>query len=118
MKPFNLEEAMAGNPVQTRDGIEVTQLTFFDDPRLTYSVFAMVGDSLLKFTKSGRFYYGDGISSYDLFMAEEKKTIWINIWKNKVGYIFSTTHLREDRADIEIEEELEHTHLKKITTEL
>lgn len=117
MKPFNLEEAIKGMPVITRDGREVTQLKFFEDVNLNLIV-GVVSRNIWSWNIHGKLDSLRGDSDKDLFMAEEKKTIWINIWKNKVGYIFSTTHLREDRADIEIEEELEHTHLKKITTEL
>lgn len=118
MKPFNLKEALEGKPVVTRNGDVVTQLYLFDcDDDLP--LMGVLNDEIHSFTKDGKWStYSKDQRDTDLFMAEEKKTIWINIWKNKVGYIFSTTHLREDKADIEIEEQLEHTHLKKITTEL
>lgn len=118
MKPFNLKEALEGKPVVTRTGDAVTQLYLFNcDDDLP--LMGVLNNELHSFTKDGKWSVYDADSrNADLFMAEEKKTIWINIWKNKNGFIFSTTHLREDRADIEIENELEHKHRKKITTEI
>jgi hypothetical protein len=116
MKPFNLKEALEGKPVVTRTGDAVTQLYLFDcDDDLP--LMGVLHNEIHSFTKEGKWSTNSHHErDTDLFMAE--KTIWINIWENKNGLIFTTDHLREDRADIEIENELQHKHLKKITTEI
>lgn len=67
MKPFDLEKALSGAPVITRDGREVTQLTKFD---------ITVGIALVGVLNGGvKRWYGDGryVSDrdfcIDLFMA-------------------------------------------------
>ena len=47
---------------------------------------------------------------------KQPKFLWINLWQqlHENGNYISTVHNREDQADLEIEEELVHKHLKKI----
>lgn len=68
MKPFNLEAALAGEPVVTRDGRRVTQLTMFDG--LSDRCLAGVIDGiLLQWDKNGRRYKVDSREAENLFMA-------------------------------------------------
>ena len=115
MKPFNLKEALEGAPVVTRNGNEVTQLYKFDVLDLdAQELYAVIDDSQIEsFYLNGQ-WREKGESGYDLFMAEVEKAQWINIWETKNGYILTTNHNREDQADLEIENELIHKHLKKI----
>ena len=112
MKPFNLKEALAGKPVITLRGVEATQLHLFDIDHI-YPLSAVVEGELIQYTIKGEF-RSDYESGWDLFMAEVEKAQWINIWETKNGYILTTNHNREDQADLEIENELLHKHLKKI----
>lgn len=76
MKPFNLQAALAGAPVQTRDGRPVTQLHLFeaDTP---YPLYGVVGASLLQaWGKSGRWCRAD-TSFSDLFMAPRTMQQWV-----------------------------------------
>lgn len=67
--PFNLEAALAGDPVVTRDGRAVTQLTLYDIPS-TFKVVAVVDGQLESFSINGKSLFGiDVISKNDLFMA-------------------------------------------------
>ena len=115
MKPFNLKEALEGAPVVTRNGNEVTQLYKFDVLDLdAQELYAVIDDRQIEsFYLNGQ-WREKGESGYDLFMAEVEKVQWINIWETRNGYILTTNHNREDQADLEIEEELVHKHLKKI----
>jgi len=77
MKPFNLEAALRGEKVVTRDGREVTQVVKFDGVAPPVSLWGIVGEE-----KSPRSWYLDGIhnaiinpSPLDLFMYEEP-AIW------------------------------------------
>jgi hypothetical protein len=112
MKPFNLKEALSGKPVVTLRGVEATQLHLFDIDHI-YPLSAVVEGELIQYTIKGEF-RSDYESGWDLFMAEEEKVQWVNFWENKYGVIITTSWNREDQADLEIEEELTHKHLKKI----
>ena len=85
MKPFNLEEAKAGKPVCTRDGRPV-RILCFDLKNNTFPIAATIetahSEEVFIFTLDGK--YNTNRDSYlDLFMAVEKKTGWINIYKDK-----------------------------------
>jgi len=120
MKPFNLEEALAGKPVVTKSGIPVTQISEFKvDEDSFYSVAGVIYGALSLWDKSGKYNITkDELHSFDLLMAPEKKSIWVNVWENKQGLIFTTSHNREDQADLHIETDLTHKHIKKIEIEL
>ena len=75
MKPFNLEAALAGHPVQTRDGRTVTQLVKFDavSPR---PLIGVVDGTIYAWPANG--VLEPGITHHDdLIMAPVKKTGWI-----------------------------------------
>lgn len=80
MKPFNLEEALAGKPVITRDGKEVKQLIQFDikDWDCLYGV---IDTDVHSWNINGK-YFLNKETEYDLFMKTEKKSIWINVYNN------------------------------------
>lgn len=70
LKPFNLEAALAGEPVVTRDGQEVSQVTLFDCSG-EFPLIAVVNDGVYSFTKQGRHYNCGQPSSLDLFMKQK-----------------------------------------------
>jgi hypothetical protein len=82
-KPFNLEEALAGKPVVTRDGREVKKITKFDVNQTNpYSVYALLGTQTSNFddvneiigswTESGKYIAGTSEENpLDLFMKVE-----------------------------------------------
>jgi hypothetical protein len=91
MKPFNLQEALAGKPVITRAGKTVTKLVAFDIPDGKYPLVASIygRDSVEVYTLSGEFFttYGKNrASDYDLFMASTKKTGWMNVYREDLGF--------------------------------
>ena len=98
MKPFNVEAALAGAPVITRDGRKVTQITKFEG--IDWPVRAVIeGNTHLScFSLKGS--AGHARCSYsDLFMAHVKKKGWINIYPQNralpntigsVGWIYET----------------------------
>lgn len=78
LKPFNLEQALAGAPVIMRDGSKVGSIvSFANEVNQEYSIVAVVQDCVGKFTKEGIAEWG---IYYDLFMAPTKKEGWINIY--------------------------------------
>ncbi len=85
MIPFDLEKALAGEKVVTKDGREVTQFSSFDLEKNSnmFSFAAVVdGKSLLRFNQ-----YGVSelvIDSSNLFMATKKLSGFVNVYKTHV----------------------------------
>jgi len=98
MKPFDLEAALAGAPVVTRDGIPVTDLHCFDGADEAYKVCALVEGRVVPVHADGR-YLSCGESSFDLFMAPVKRGGWVNIyqWCGK-PYCDFVVHATEEEA--------------------
>lgn len=72
--PFNLEKALTGEPVMTRDGKEVTQLTLFTVDSV-YNLAGVVDGVLLRYTSEGE-YLRNEPHYLDLFM--KAKTHMVN----------------------------------------
>ncbi len=81
MKPFNLEAALAGKPVVTRDGQPVPELHLFTASDCDYPVVALIGDTVETFTKKGEFRRLEPGHRFDLFMASEKREGWVNLFR-------------------------------------
>lgn len=84
MKPFNLEEAKAGKPVQTRDGRPARILAF--DRKGPNPIIGLV--THIDF-EVAYYWFEDGRASadfnlnYDLVMKAEKKEGWINLYNRE-----------------------------------
>lgn len=76
MKPFSLEEALAGAPVCTRDGRPVTKLTNFSVTS-DYSLVGVIEGEFYKWMRDGGCSSSYVESERDLFMAPVKKTGWV-----------------------------------------
>lgn len=90
LKPFNLEQALAGAPVIMRDGSKVGSIvSFANEVNQEYSIVAVVQDCVGKFTKEGIAEWG---IYYDLFMEPTKKEGWIVMCHNnsKKDFIVGT----------------------------
>lgn len=79
MKPFDLERALAGDPVVTRDGREVTQLTHFNVVDTTDPLVGVINGCLKSWKLKGTYFSEDG-SPADLFMKSIRREGWINIY--------------------------------------
>jgi hypothetical protein len=78
-KPFNLEEALAGKPVVTRNGKKVTNLTQLllkGKDTSEYVLAGVVEGHIATFTIDGR-YNNVTYSTLDLVMDSETKEGWI-----------------------------------------
>ena len=90
MKPFDLEKALAGAPVVTRIGEEVTQVVFFN-ASTTFPVRAVIDGTIYSYTTAGAYLSGaynqhvrtilSGGNDLDLFMAPVKKVAYINVYR-------------------------------------
>jgi hypothetical protein len=82
MKLFNLERALAGNPVVTRSGLEIIRVIHVPEAiLLNERVICVTFDGYLLFrTELGERYENDQ-HEYDLFMAPIKKTWYFNFYE-------------------------------------
>lgn len=107
MKPFNLERALAGDPVVTRDGRTVTNVTHFEGANRfclaaiihpSNDPFAKTAPALSTFSKTGS-YYSLHDSVDDLFMASVKKELWTNVYISNIGkYVSGGNYENEAEA--------------------
>lgn len=77
MKPFNLERALAGDPVVTREGCKVCLISVLIPYKKIYGLINNI-DSPFYWNLDGKFCIG-GSNKEDLFMESKKKKLWIAI---------------------------------------
>lgn len=103
--PFDLEKALAGHPVVTRDGQDVTGLHVFDAAINEDALYGVVHGTIYSWdSDNGR--QSTGVDDLDLFLkapAPIKKKGWIGILKRTnrdAEYYAPTTHvfLKEEDA--------------------
>jgi hypothetical protein len=87
-KPFDLERALAGDPVVTRHGKSVTQLKKFDI-RGRCVLLGVFDGQLASWLENGC-YYSSGEWPYDLFMAPKKRTVWVNLYGDGLCYRYDS----------------------------
>lgn len=88
MKPFNLERALAGDPLITRKGFPVTEFNYFKTANITEDkdtdVFGFVAyGRVCTANIEGRIINSRYDHPLDLFMAPIKKTYSVLVFKNK-----------------------------------
>ena len=90
MKKFNLEEALAGKPVLCRNGELVTQLVEFKNTSAIHSLAGLCDNMIKTWTIDGNYFSkGNSYPSYwDLFMAPEIKSCWVNVYENSHGKLW------------------------------
>jgi len=86
MKPFDKEKALAGDPVITRDGSEVLNLTEFPAATGKYTLAGTLHGLIEMWTSTGKF-YKDSTGDGDLFMAPKKVTHTKKIALDTAGHI-------------------------------
>jgi hypothetical protein len=88
MEKFNLERALAGEPVITRDGREVTRLVKFEADREGYPLMGVLDENVRSWTIDGRFATFSENSPKDLFMKPKENAIWVNVYKREDGSLY------------------------------
>ena len=86
MKEFDLQKALAGSRVVTKEGKEVKNLTYLKE--LTEDVFKVVGvvdGELLRWTEEGTSVYED--DAVDLYLETEKCEGWVNVYRDFNGKV-------------------------------
>jgi hypothetical protein len=121
LEKFDLEKALNGAKVVTRDGREVTQLTKFEGLK-DYPLVGIVDSQLHTWTTQGPLSLHLGECGADLFLAVEPKRIWVNVFKGKYGnlYVGGTQYNSPTRAKLMAENSTNMQYIKtiEITDEL
>ena len=94
MIKFDLERALAGDKVITRDGQDATQIHAFKDVE-NYELYGVIGSDVFSWRINGKFYSADE-SHHDLFMAPKKLSGWVNLYKDNRGVIIHRTKYAAD----------------------
>jgi hypothetical protein len=120
MKKFNLERALAGEPVVTRNGKKVTELHLFKNETLIQPLYGTVegDDDVFSWTTFGIYNPGKE-TSWDLFMAGEKKSVWVNVYKNDFidEFDLGMQHTTLERATNNIRDNENYIKTIEITNE-
>ena len=99
LKPFDLEKALAGAPVVTRNGKPVEQLVFMDKAAAgEMRLIGVIGEEVVTFTDKGEFNpVSDKPQSWDLFMAPEKREYCVGVCQRE-GLTYYATGYSEDEV--------------------
>lgn len=99
MKKFDLEKALSGGRVITRNGKEVTGLHLFGVEN-NFPLFGIVDGEIRRWSKEGRIFIDVVETKFDLFMPGEKKTMWVNVYKDGDGSFITgkCLHSKEETA--------------------
>jgi hypothetical protein len=86
LEKFDLEKALNGSKVVTRDGGEVTQLTKFETGHPYCHLYGVVDNRVYQWNVQGKFNPKIlGEHNLDLFLSAEPKRIWVNVFMNIHG---------------------------------
>lgn len=114
-KPFNLEEALAGARVVTRDGNEVTQLHKFDADEDECLIGVSKG-KILSWNTNGIYFNLLLESSQDLFIAVEPQVIYANVFEGKNGLFVAPQHFKDKKTAVINKNNFEGVYSKYIKT--
>jgi len=97
MRPFNLELWKAGEPVITRDGREVEQLTYFESKKGPFKLCGTLNGLLESWTIEGFFRACKSKTDDDLFHPEPE--MWVNVYEGKDRMITSRIYTSKREAE-------------------
>jgi hypothetical protein len=96
MKPFVLEEALAGAKVINGQGNPATDIAYFPSVSSPNKVGTVINGEIRFFTETGNFHDKEPDVIRDLFMAPVMREGWINIYKG--GMIGRCLHKTKQEA--------------------
>lgn len=111
---FNLERALAGDPVVRRDGVKVSEVLRFKGGNVLKPVVSLAENGGFFLHNEDGKLFEDAVDLRDLFMAPKTKTIWVNLYnfpkadelpdvlkgRNRTGPGINTGELRFDAPDM------------------
>jgi hypothetical protein len=115
LEKFDLEKALNGAKVVTRDGREVSQFIKFDTYE-KFSLYGVVNDEILFWDIKGRYYEGAN-PNIDLFIVGEVRRGWVNVYGNGRDIITSGGYITREDAVGNIREDYEYIKTIEITDE-
>lgn len=119
MEKFNLERALAGEPVITRDGKEVTEIHHFKTYSAEHSVYAVVEGILKSFTIEGEYNsYSPSESTNDLFMKPKVIEGWVNVYQKRDVLLVGESWTTKENAEKNIGKNNNYIKTIKITNEV
>ena len=88
-KKFNLEEALNGAKLETREGLKVKYVHLIENINNPHPLVVVLedsdgGDSISNYTVDGRYWSDGGDSKLDLFIVKEPKVYYANVYKSAV----------------------------------
>ena len=95
MKKFDLEKALAGEPVVTRDGRRVSQLTLFNIVNAPMVLYGVIDGNLYSWSREGTAGSTNSSKRHDLFILPIEKTYWMNVYKHGDGVKAGQIELHE-----------------------
>ena len=99
MKPFDLEAAKRGEPIQTRDGTPVKFIAHVPDAQEHQRMVVFFDGAVWVVGESGNFYQNKFASNHDLFMSPRKRTLWVNLYPHdRVAQWYPDKELADRRA--------------------
>lgn len=83
MKPFDLEAAKRGEPIQTRDGREAKFIAHVTEAEAISRVVFLCGRSIYSSCEDGTYYGRAQETAMDPFMApkKNKRGVWVNLYE-------------------------------------
>ena len=117
LEKFDLEKALNGTKVFTRDGLEVTQLTKFDTYQ-KYCLYGVVNDEIICWDIKGR-YCGGTTPNMDLYIEGEVQSVWVNVYRNKYNNVYTgQSYTSKEHALNHIDKSVELIKTIEITDEV
>lgn len=98
LKPFDLEAALAGAKVVTRDGRKASEIVVFRTADTQYPVSTVIHGTIYSHSIDG-LYFGRANSDLDLFIAPKTHYGWLNIYRNDKTQSCGMLHMSREEAD-------------------
>ena len=100
-KKFNLGEALNGAKLETREGLKVKSIHLIENTNNPNPLVVVLentdGDDIISCTINGRFWNDNCDSSLDLFIVEEVKIHYVNVYKQVDGRLYLSAIAYETR---------------------
>lgn len=79
--PFDLEKAINGEPLITRDGRNVDEFYYFKTSKSNQPLKAVINGTIYEYSLDGK-YVTEIICNHDLFMKPKVLKCWVNIFSD------------------------------------
>lgn len=119
--PFDLEKALSGAKVVTRDGRLITDWHYFKNTNETYPIYFVHKDTIETCMIDGTFNHNSK-SSLDLLLEIECKSFYMNVYEGEAGgifggHIYSTKESCEKQKSSEVGGHSKHLKTVEINLE-